>query len=126
MLRHPRHCPSRATRRPRARRRAPTTRLRTSPRRLRDRPAQLQQITDPGLCHGWAGLYQTVWRAARDATTPALHQVLPALGEQLHQAADTGHSDGFLDGRAGTALALATHTTNQPPATGWDACLLID
>ncbi|MFB7474560.1 lanthionine synthetase C family protein [Kitasatospora sp. NPDC056184] len=89
-------------------------------------PAQLQQITDPGLCHGWAGLYQTIWRAAGDATTPALHQVLPALGEQLHQAADTGHSDGFLSGRAGTALALATRTTNQPPATGWDACLLID
>ncbi|MET8623761.1 lanthionine synthetase C family protein [Kitasatospora sp. NPDC004669] len=89
-------------------------------------PTQLQQITDPGLCHGWSGLYQTLWRAAQDATTPDLPRMLPVLGEQLRQAADTAHGDGFLNGRAGTALALATHTTNQPPATGWDACLLID
>src|SRR5690606_41486781 len=30
-------------------------------------PAQLGQLTDPGLCHGWAGLYQTAWRIAADA-----------------------------------------------------------
>jgi hypothetical protein len=27
-------------------------------------PAQLARITDGGLCHGWAGVYQTAWRAA--------------------------------------------------------------
>ncbi|MER6360280.1 lanthionine synthetase C family protein [Kitasatospora sp. NPDC001527] len=89
-------------------------------------PAQLRQVTDPGLCHGWAGLYQTLWRAAQDATTSDLHRALPALGERLRRHSADNHGDGFLNGRAGTALAEATHATNQPPATGWDACLLID
>ncbi|MFB7353462.1 lanthionine synthetase C family protein [Streptomyces gardneri] len=89
-------------------------------------PAQLQQITDPGLCHGWAGLYQTVWRAAQDAATPALAEHLPHLGERLRQHTGPDAGEGFLNGTAGTALALATHTTNRPPVSGWDTCLLID
>lgn len=89
-------------------------------------PAQLQQIADPGLCHGWGGLYQTVWRAAQDAATPSLSRHLPELGERLRQHADSGHGEGLLNGAAGTALALATHTTNRPSASGWDTCLLID
>ncbi|MEU8621525.1 lanthionine synthetase C family protein [Streptomyces sp. NPDC048623] len=95
-------------------------------------PAQLRQVSDSGLCHGWAGLYQTVWRAAQDAAIPALSEQLPALGTRLREHVDRGHeerspdSEGFLNGHAGTALALLTHMTNRPPVSGWDACLLID
>ena len=42
------------------------------------------QHTDLGLCHGLAGLYQTVHRAAADSRNPALTQHLPALA--LHSA----------------------------------------
>ncbi|MFG2972416.1 lanthionine synthetase C family protein [Streptomyces sp. NPDC048331] len=88
-------------------------------------PRQLGSITDPGLCHGAAGLFQTVWRAARDAC-------VPGLGSATHRLADTltGHhahqEDGFLEGAAGQALAQATASRDQPPTSGWDACLLID
>ncbi|MFF0293805.1 lanthionine synthetase C family protein [Kitasatospora sp. NPDC004614] len=85
---------------------------------------QLRRITDSGLCHGWAGLHQTVWHAAQDAANHDLAQHLAAIGEHLRQAPATG--EGFLNGTAGTELALAAHTTNQPPASGWDTCLLIN
>jgi hypothetical protein len=91
-------------------------------------PAQLAQLSDPGLCHGWAGLYQTVWRAAADATTPELAQRLPMLADHLLAAADRPHQHGagLLDGTAGLALVLHTAATSTAPSTGWDACLLID
>ncbi|MFI8811364.1 MULTISPECIES: lanthionine synthetase C family protein [unclassified Streptomyces] len=90
--------------------------------------AQLNQITDTGLCHGWAGLYQTVWRAARDARTGALNAYLPTLADALvrHGCPGAGPGPGFLDGDAGTALALITAAHDAAPTCGWDACLLID
>src|SRR5947209_17127238 len=52
----------------------PTVRLKQDRRTLRNSgqlslsdPAQLSRITDTSLCHGWAGLFQTTWRSARDA-----------------------------------------------------------
>ncbi|WP_405388081.1 lanthionine synthetase C family protein [Streptomyces sp. NBC_01102] len=89
-------------------------------------PAQLSQITDTGLCHGWAGLYQTAWRAAQDTRAPALHERLPALLDALVRHAQPGAGPGFLDGDAGTALALTTAVHDAAPNCGWDACLLID
>ncbi|WP_369825187.1 lanthionine synthetase C family protein [Kitasatospora sp. Root107] len=88
-------------------------------------PEQLDKITDAGLCHGWAGLYQTTWRAASDATTPALHTALPRLAAELVRHSGPGAGPGFLEGDAGTALALTTAATGAP-TSGWDACLLID
>lgn len=88
-------------------------------------PTQLGRIIDTGLCHGWAGLYQTVWRAARDALTPAIGAHLPQLANQL-TSADRGGDSGFLDGAAGAALALGTAARDAPPVSGWDACLLIN
>ncbi|MBB5494834.1 lanthionine synthetase C family protein [Nocardiopsis metallicus] len=89
-------------------------------------PAQLARINDAGLCHGWAGLYQTTWRASTDAITPALAAHLPHLRAVLAASAAPGTGDaGFLDGTAGTALALMTALTDTAPATGWDTCLLI-
>ncbi len=92
-------------------------------------PAQLSRVTDTSLCHGWAGLYHTAWRAARDARTPAIGHALPHLTDLLSQHGRPGHGDGagLLEGDAGLALAL--HTAAHPataPICGWDACLLIN
>jgi hypothetical protein len=88
-------------------------------------PAQLAQIVDTSICHGWAGLYQTVWRAARDALTPAVGANLPHLADQLACGARSEDS-GFLEGEAGIALVRHTATGNTAPGSGWDACLLIN
>ncbi|RLU80169.1 lanthionine synthetase [Streptomyces griseocarneus] len=90
-------------------------------------PVQLARLTDAGLCHGWAGAYQTAWHAARDATTPALHTALPHLADALARHAASGpRGPGLLDGDAGTALALTTAAQDTAPLSGWDACLLIN
>ncbi|WP_369265895.1 lanthionine synthetase C family protein [Streptomyces harbinensis] len=86
-------------------------------------PAQLSLLTDTSLCHGWAGLYQTTWHTARDALTPVIGQHLPQLAARLPKAPG---NPGLLDGNTGTALALLTAKRNQLPASGWDACLLIN
>ncbi|MGW1974149.1 lanthionine synthetase C family protein [Streptomyces sp. NPDC001889] len=89
-------------------------------------PGQLSKITDSGLCHGWAGVYQTAWRAARDAASPALDAALPNLAGALIREARPGSGTGLLQGDAGTALALNTAARDTAPISGWDACLLID
>jgi hypothetical protein len=92
---------------------------------LRD-PAQLAQLTDAGLCHGAAGLHITAWRAAQDALTPAIGTELPGLATLLLDLAAAHPSGpGFLNGTAGTALALHMAASGTAPASGWDACMLI-
>lgn len=86
----------------------------------------LGRITEGGLCHGMAGVYQTTYRAAHDAHEPALRQRLPALMTALAQHATTGQDEpGLLTGQAGVDLALETTRHTTPPRSGWDACLLI-
>ncbi|SDN10379.1 Lanthionine synthetase C-like protein [Lentzea albidocapillata subsp. violacea] len=96
--------------------------------RCLDDPAQQARITDPGLCHGWAGIYQTVWRATQDSRSPALADHLPRLAENLipYTRSSATAGTGLLEGGAGTALALHTAAHNVAPISGWDACLLID
>ncbi|WP_327352758.1 lanthionine synthetase C family protein [Streptomyces sp. NBC_01304] len=91
-------------------------------------PVQLARVIDTSLCHGWAGVLQTAFRAARDARTPQLTSLLPALSKNLitHAQPAAAQGPGFLEGDAGCALALATVSTDQAPTTGWDACLLIN
>jgi hypothetical protein len=91
-------------------------------------PVQLRRITDTSLCHGWAGLYQTVWRAARDALTPEIGASLPHLADVLarHCRAGRGEDTGLLEGDAGLALALHTAARTAPPISEWDAFLLIN
>jgi hypothetical protein len=91
-------------------------------------PAQLAQVTDTGLCHGWAGIYQTAIRAAADAADPRLQALPKRLGDTLAAGARPGRlpASGLLNGDAGTALALTTYASQQASNTGWDACLLID
>lgn len=93
---------------------------------LRD-PAQLAQVTDTSLCHGWAGLFQTTWRAARDAREPEIAAHLRPLADLLlHRGElDTGGETGLLEGDTGLALALHTAAHATSPVSGWDAFLLI-
>jgi hypothetical protein len=90
-------------------------------------PAQLSQISDTSLCHGWAGLFQTAWHAARDARNPEITACLSHLTGLLiqHDRPDADEGRGLLEGSAGLALALHTAASTTPPASGWDACLLI-
>ncbi|WP_019546703.1 lanthionine synthetase C family protein [Streptomyces sulphureus] len=90
-------------------------------------PNQLARLTDPGLCHGWAGLYQTTRHTVRDARIRELATHLPVLAAALtHQAQDLPASSGFLTGATGVALALTTAAAPETPTCGWDACLLTD
>ncbi|GAA2166516.1 lanthionine synthetase C family protein [Actinomadura napierensis] len=91
-------------------------------------PAQTSKLGSAGLCHGWAGVYQSAWRAARDATTPRFTAILPRLADTLveHAVPADGADPSLLDGSAGTILALHTASLDAPPISGWDACLLID
>jgi lantibiotic biosynthesis protein len=90
---------------------------------------QLDRITEPGLCHGLAGVYQTAYRAALDARHPAIDRRLTALATRLARHVDAlgdrGDEGGLLTGGAGVALAIETLRHATPPLTGWDACLLI-
>lgn len=96
--------------------------------RCLDDAGQQAHVTDSGLCHGWAGLYQTVRRCALDAGDVGLSEHLPGLAARLgRRASEKPETDrGFLSGTAGTALALHTALCNSAPISGWDACLLID
>jgi hypothetical protein len=86
---------------------------------------QLAMLYDTPLCHGWAGLVQTVRRTAADAGPDSeLADQLPRLdtrfGHHLHDLPrPTG--DGLLEGAAG--ISLTRHTAGIP-AFRWDACLL--
>lgn len=77
-------------------------------------PRQLDRLTDHGLCHGTAGVFQTAWRGAAEATTIALADRLSSSGTD-----DTAEPDGFLRGAAGRTLALSTAAIDEPPTGGW-------
>lgn len=88
---------------------------------------QLGQLTDASLCHGWAGLLQSTWRAAADAQID-LARHIPRLRQRLvgylreHGAPAT---DGFLEGQSGIDLVMDATSTTASSAPDWDACLLI-
>lgn len=90
---------------------------------------QLDRITEPGLCHGIAGIYQTAHRAAHDARNPDIGRRLSELATRVTHHADSlikQHGDaGLLTGHTGIALTLETCRHSAAPQTGWDACLLI-
>ncbi|GAA1122277.1 lanthionine synthetase C family protein [Nocardiopsis composta] len=90
-------------------------------------PAQLSTLADTGVCHGWAGLFQTAWRAAADAADPRLPALLPRLAGAFTNALPSTppSAPGLLDGGAGTVLALLTAASDRIE-TGWDTCLLIN
>lgn len=93
---------------------------------LRD-TAQLDTLTEPGLCHGWAGLLHCAWRINTDAPgsplSADLDRIADTLIDRLGSTATPEHE--FLDGSAGIALALHTLATGYTPPVPWDACLAL-
>lgn len=89
-------------------------------------PRQLAALSDPGLCHGWAGLLATLHCAARDAATPALAtrltELLPVLVDE-DRTPEPGRASGLLAGPAGPALVLHTIATGRTGS--WTRCLLL-
>jgi hypothetical protein len=103
-------------------------------------PAQRAAMTDPSLCHGFAGLAHLAIRTAaeadpdtasrlRAAAAQLLDAVHPSDAEpQLTAAAllhPIGPGPGLLEGASGVALAVHAPATGALPRTRWDACLLI-
>lgn len=91
---------------------------------------QLALLTDASLCHGWAGLLQTTWRAAHTPGASAeLAAHLPALRARTGQHLERHGlpaTDGLLEGAAGVLLAQHTTEADAARPTRWDACLLLD
>lgn len=88
-------------------------------------PDQLAQLSDHGLCHGTAGVFQASWRTTTEASNPTLPAHVEALTNRL-SGPEPDESGGLLRGMAGRALALGTAATDQPPPSGWDTCLLLN
>lgn len=88
--------------------------------------AQLAQLSDVSLCHGWAGLLHTAWRAGAhdERIRAALPRMLDGLADSLLHRPPRERS--LLVGETGALLAQHAATTNTPPATQWDACLLLN
>jgi hypothetical protein len=90
-------------------------------------PMQLARITDPNLCHGWAGLAATVWYAAQDSDNDSLKSCVPRLLHTvIEHADDTAHHPlpGLIEGRAGVGLTV--HTIATATSHAWPTCLLIN
>ncbi|MFE7190396.1 lanthionine synthetase C family protein [Kitasatospora sp. NPDC057541] len=97
----------------------------------------LSATTDLSACHGYAGLAHIAHRAADDAAPRNAARLRSAADllldtahppqtdpdEQAHRLLATA-GPAFLEGAAGTALALLAPATGNTPATGWDTCLL--
>ncbi|MFD7639187.1 lanthionine synthetase C family protein [Kitasatospora sp. NPDC059795] len=100
-------------------------------------PKALTATTDMSVCHGYAGLAHIAHRAAADASLRNAGRLRSAAtllldtthpphadpDEQAHHLVATA-GPAFLEGAAGTALALLAPATGATPATRWDACLL--
>ena len=86
-------------------------------------------LTEASLCHGWAGVVQTLSRAASDALNPrplqtAQREARRGMEDHLARAGPPA-SCGLLEGTSGIQLAQndLPRTSGEPPA--WDACLLL-
>jgi hypothetical protein len=87
---------------------------------------QLAQLTDIGLCHGWAGLLHTARRAHADTPTSVLGTALQTATRRYTAYRDelsVGH--GFLEGIVGVTLADNHHEPDAGGEPRWDACLLV-
>ncbi|MGH3623817.1 MAG: lanthionine synthetase C family protein [Sciscionella sp.] len=90
---------------------------------------QLEQITEAGLCHGWAGLLHTARRVTADTPKPQTWtSTLDLLASRIDDhVAQRGmpRRTGLLDGRAGLDLLDRSDGQATTTAESWDACLLL-
>lgn len=90
--------------------------------------AQLAQLGNASLCHGWAGLLQATWRTTVDAGPGSpLSSQLPTLISHLENFLRSGtpQHEGLLEGSTGVYLVQLTTTSAVEPLPAWDACLLL-
>jgi hypothetical protein len=87
-------------------------------------PAQTAQLSEPGLCHGWAGTVATTWCASLDTAGSQLNTALGMLAGPLAESARGDQANGLMNGIAGTALTLHAILADQEPGT-WPGCLLL-
>lgn len=87
--------------------------------------SQLATLVDVSLCHGWAGVLHTAWRCGEHDEQVRTHlpRLLAGLTESQHRARPP--QAGLLTGESGAQLARHAATTDTPPSTGWDTCLLL-
>ncbi|MEH6376261.1 lanthionine synthetase C family protein [Streptomyces sp. KLMMK] len=121
----------------------------TATQAIFDRADHQETLYDTGLCHGWAGLLQSLLRIIEDShdntlptriselTQRIIDQYDPALpyGYRHHSPDPRPSNDlddaGYLTGAAGIALALLNaadhiaHRPSPPHAPPWDTALLI-
>ena len=78
-------------------------------------------FTDASLCHGWAGMVQTFWRATSDALNPqplqaALRTTRRGMEDQLTRMGPPAFTE-LLEGRSGIQLAHndLPRTCSEPP-----------
>ncbi|TMR96553.1 lanthionine synthetase C family protein [Nonomuraea basaltis] len=107
------------------------------------RPWDEWGMVDAGLCHGWAGMLHVTCRVGRESGDRALLAAADALAGRIvaefaedapfgFRYSGTGGIEvapdrvGLLEGAAGIALALHHYCGGEPPATGWDAALLLN
>ncbi|EPH46637.1 putative Subtilin biosynthesis protein SpaC [Streptomyces aurantiacus JA 4570] len=105
---------------------------------LRDRAPGPDPLPEPIVCHGQAGLLQTVWRLGRTTGDTALLDQAATAGTRLLQLADTDAPfcfppakqpvAGILQGAAGIGASLLSLTASDGPDTHlahWDRVLLL-
>jgi hypothetical protein len=86
-------------------------------------------LTGASLCHGWAGVVQTLWRATSDAIDPrplqlALREARRGMEDQLTRMGPPA-SRGLLEGTSGIMLAQNDLSQAGSEPSSWDACLLL-
>lgn len=101
-------------------------------------PEQEWGVQDACLCHGWSGLLHVLGRIRADDPDSVLAEQLDWLAERTvapfdpdlpygyPQANELGDNPTLLTGSTGIALALLAYRTGTPPASGWDAAILLD
>ena len=91
--------------------------------------AQLAQLSDTTLCHGWAGLVQATRRVAVDAGAHSpLMAKLPELTGRLEELAPfdgSMHHTELLEGSTGLRLVQISAASTGESMSDWDACLLL-
>jgi hypothetical protein len=92
--------------------------------------AQLIQLSDATLCHGWAGLVQAAKRVAADAGAQSpLAAKLPELTQRLDELAPldaSTHRAELLEGGTGVRLVQISAASIDVSTSDWDACLLLN
>ncbi|MFH9731851.1 lanthionine synthetase C family protein [Streptomyces sp. NPDC017260] len=96
---------------------------------LRD-AVQVDRLTDPTVCHGWAGVCLAAqWAAADTPADSLLRRTLPRLRAQFTSHLATNplpEGAGLLTGANGVRLTIHTLSPSLPVASGWEACLLLN